>query len=43
MSRTKVLIIAHGHPDFAKGGAENAAYRLYRGLNSLPDSEAWFM
>lgn len=43
MTRTKVLILAHGHPDFAKGGAENAAYRLFRGLNALPDAEAWFV
>jgi len=26
----KVLIVSHGHPDFSKGGAEMAAYNLFR-------------
>jgi len=43
MRKTRVLIIAHGHPDFSKGGAENAAYRLFKGLNTRPDAEAWFV
>ena len=43
MNKTKVLVVAHGHPDFAKGGAENAAYRLFQGLNASPDAEAWFV
>jgi glycosyltransferase involved in cell wall biosynthesis len=43
MTKTKVLVVAHGHPDFAKGGAENAAYRLYQGINAQPDAEAWFL
>ena len=29
---TKVMVIAHGHPDFAKGGGEIAAYNLHRQL-----------
>lgn len=43
MSKLKALVVAHGHPDFAKGGAENAAYRLFQGLNSIDGAEAWFV
>jgi hypothetical protein len=28
----KVLVMAHGHPDFSIGGAEIAAYNLYTAL-----------
>ncbi|MDO6460991.1 glycosyltransferase family 4 protein [Granulosicoccaceae sp. 1_MG-2023] len=28
----KVLVIAHGHPEFSRGGAETAAYNLHKGL-----------
>ena len=30
MSKKKILIIAHGHPDVHKGGAELAAYQLFQ-------------
>ena len=30
----KVLIVAHGHPEFSRGGAETAAYNLHQGLLS---------
>lgn len=40
MSKQKILIVSHGHPDISKGGAEVAAYNLYqeyqaRGIDSL--------
>ena len=31
------LVIAHGHPRFNKGGAEIAAYRLYKAFSKLMD------
>lgn len=33
----RVLVIAHGHPDFSMGGGELAAYNLYRSLASRRD------
>ena len=40
MKDQRILIIAHGHPDHSKGGAEVAAYNLFkeyqrRGINTL--------
>ena len=40
MSEQKILIVAHGHPDHSKGGAEVAAYNLFkeyerRGMDTL--------
>lgn len=32
MSKQKVLIISHGHPDLSKGGAEVASYNLFKEL-----------
>ena len=32
MSQPKILIISHGHPDFNKGGAEVAAYNMFKEL-----------
>ena len=32
------LVIAHGHPRFNKGGAEIAAYRLYK---ALQQTDGW--
>lgn len=42
MSR-RALIVAHGHPDFSKGGAEIAAQLLHRELNATPGWESQFM
>lgn len=39
----RVLVIAHGHPAFSKGGAEIAAYQLYRALRDRADCDAWFL
>jgi len=33
--RKKILIFAHGHPAFAKGGGEIAAYNFYKAYNEL--------
>jgi glycosyltransferase involved in cell wall biosynthesis len=40
----KVLVMAHGHPDFSIGGAEIAAYNLYTALKERPEiSETTFL
>lgn len=40
----KVLVMAHGHPDFSIGGAEIAAYNLYSALKERPEiSEITFL
>src|SRR4051795_3853773 len=31
----RIAVLAHTHPSVTKGGAEVAAYSLYRGLNAL--------
>ena len=31
------LIVAHGHPQFSKGGAEIAAYRISQALQKLDE------
>ena len=36
----RVLIVSHGHPALALGGAEIASPGLHRGLISLPDVES---
>lgn len=33
----KVLMVAHGHPDYNPGGGEIAAYQLHKALNSQSD------
>jgi glycosyltransferase involved in cell wall biosynthesis len=40
----KILVIAHGHPDFSVGGAELAAYNLFAALKAKPHvDEAYFL
>jgi hypothetical protein len=39
----RVVIISHGHPAHTSGGGEQAAYNLYRGINSQPRHQAWFL
>jgi len=44
MKRHRILVIAHGHPDFSPGGGELAAYhqfRAYRGSEAVED--AWLL
>ena len=43
MSRkTRILIIAHGHPDNSKGGGEVAAYNLHNKLNTTDNYHSVF-
>lgn len=35
----RVMVIAHGHPDFHLGGGELAAYGMYRAYSELPGVE----
>ena len=40
----RILVIAHGHPDFNLGGGELAAYNLYKGYKAHEKVEdAWFL
>lgn len=40
----RVLTIAHGHPDTDKGGAQVAAYQLFRAYADLPGVDgSWFL
>ncbi len=41
--RLRVLIAAHGHPEMSKGGAEIAAFQLFKHLRSRSDCETWFV
>ncbi len=43
MTRKRVLIIAHGHPDLNKGGGEIAAYNLFKALEQRDDYDVLFM
>ena len=38
----RILIMAHGHPDINKGGAEIAAYNLFNELRAQ-NEDAYFM
>lgn len=37
MKSERILVLAHGHPDFSLGGGEIAAYNLYKALKSNPE------
>jgi glycosyltransferase involved in cell wall biosynthesis len=39
----RILVVSHSHPEISKGGAEIAAYQLYRGYASRPGCVAWFL
>jgi glycosyltransferase involved in cell wall biosynthesis len=39
----RILIVAHAHAAFSKGGAELAAYQLFEYFRDLPTCEAWFL
>ena len=32
----RILVMAHGHPDFSLGGGEIAAYNLFQGYRDHP-------
>jgi glycosyltransferase involved in cell wall biosynthesis len=40
---TRVLVVAHNHPDFHPGGTEIFAHDLFREFRSRPDIEALFL
>ena len=40
---TRVLIASHSHPAITRGGAEIAAFQLFRAFSDLPAWEAWFL
>jgi glycosyltransferase involved in cell wall biosynthesis len=42
-SATGVLVASHSHPEFTRGGAEIAAYQLFRDLTKRPDFDPWFI
>ncbi|WP_430459484.1 glycosyltransferase family 4 protein [Thalassolituus sp. LLYu03] len=35
MKHNRILVVAHGHPDHSKGGAEVAAYNLYKEYEAM--------
>ena len=39
----RIVIFAHAHPTFSKGGGEIAAYNLFNGINETKQHEAWFV
>lgn len=41
--KLRVLVAAHSHPEVSNGGAEIAAFELFRALRARPDCEAWFL
>lgn len=42
-SDLRVLILSHLHPAVSRGGAEIAAYQMYKELKAAPGVTAWFM
>ena len=41
--RLRILIASHSHPEVSNGGAEIAAFQLFRGLQERQDCEAWYL
>jgi glycosyltransferase involved in cell wall biosynthesis len=39
----RVVVAAHSHPEVSNGGAEIAAFELFRGLQAEAGCEAWFL
>jgi hypothetical protein len=37
----RVLYLVHGHEQFSVGGAENAAFSLFREAQNNPEIETW--
>jgi glycosyltransferase involved in cell wall biosynthesis len=42
-NKLRILIASHSHPEVSSGGAEIAAFQLFRGLQARQDCEAWFL
>src|SRR6478735_3642878 len=43
MSKNRILIISHGHPNFSKGGAEVAAYNLFTEYQKMFPGDVLFL
>lgn len=44
MKKKRILVVSHGHPDFSLGGAEVAAYNLFKAYSEHELVEnAWFL
>jgi glycosyltransferase involved in cell wall biosynthesis len=41
--RLRILIASHSHPEVSNGGAEIAAFELFRSLRAREDCAAWFL
>lgn len=39
----RILIVAHGHPDFSTGGAEIAAFQLFKSFREMTGVTAFFL
>ncbi len=39
----RVVVASHSHPEVSNGGAEIAAFQLFRGLRDRDDCDAWFI
>jgi len=39
----RVLVASHSHPEVSNGGAEIAAFQLYKSLAARADCEAWYL
>jgi len=39
----RVMVLSHMHPGVSRGGAEIAAYQLYKELKGRPSVQAWFV
>jgi glycosyltransferase involved in cell wall biosynthesis len=39
----RILVVSHSHPEISKGGAEIAAFQLYRGYAAREGGVAWFL
>lgn len=39
----RILVVAHSHPAFTKGGAEITAYQQYQAFRARTDCDAWFL
>ena len=39
----RVIVASHSHPEVSNGGAEIAAYELYRSLRAREDCDTWFL
>src|SRR5271169_4348030 len=41
--RKRLISIAHHHPELIRGGAQQAAYELFKGFEARHDYEAYFL